>query len=211
VFLPGLFSPSADFVAALQESGAIIQMGPRSGAKTPDFHIPDTLPPGPLQRLINIKVRRVASLRPGVSAAIAQTNGANAFVKWREYLTLENHVETALQTADDEPALVSHDRAYYLAGQPNAALADHVVRRLLKAAHLPFFDLPQDIRIRHNGDLRYIFNYGPQTVDITQLAESAPLLLGALMLEPCGVAALRPDSFNVFKFAGQPRPAAPNS
>ena len=191
VLLPGLFAPSEEFVAALQASGAVVQMGPRSGAKTPDFHIPDTLPPGSLQQLINIKVRRVASLRPGVAARMAQTNGGQAFEKWREYAVLGEGAEKVTETEDGEAALVRQRGAYYLAGQPNAALARDIVRALLSAAGLPVLDLPQDIRIRDNGGLRYAFNYGPQPVSITSLTQRAPLLLGTTVLEPCGVAAWR--------------------
>ena len=131
---------------------------------------------------------------------MAGANGAEAFVKWRDYLNLENHIETAIETADGAPALVNSGHNYYLAGQPNDALAEQIVRRLLKAAHIIAFDLPQDIRLRLNGGLRYIFNYGPNPVDISALTQSAPLLLGANMLESCGVAALRPNPNNAFKF-----------
>jgi beta-galactosidase len=172
VLLPGLFAPSEDFVAALQASGAVVQMGPRSGAKTPDFHIP-------------------ASLRPGIEARMARTNGGQAFVKWREYLVSGAGAETVTETEDGEAALARQRGAYYLAGQPNAALARDIVRLLLSAAGLPQLDLPQDIRIRDNGAMRYLFNYGPQAASIAAIAQGAELLLGEEMLAPCGVAAWR--------------------
>ena len=207
VLLPGLFSPSEEFVAALQASGAVAQMGPRSGAKTPDFHIPDALAPGTLQKLINIKVRRVASLRPGIEARMAKTNGGEAFVKWQEYLMPGAEVEILTQAEGGEAALLRQGRAFYLAGQPNFALAQDITRKLLRAAGLNALDLPQDIRVRDNGGLRYVFNYGPHPVDISAFTQGAPLLLGAPVLGPCGVAALRPDAHNMFKFAAAPPPA----
>ena len=158
MLLPGLFAPSSAFVAALQEGGAVVQMGPRSGAKTPDFHIPDALPPGPLQSLIALKIRRVASLRPGIEARMARVNGGQAFVKWQEYLVPGAGVETLMQTHGGDAALARQGLAYYLAGQPNAALADDVVRALLAAAGLTALDLAQDIRVRDNGALRYAVN-----------------------------------------------------
>ena len=122
---------------------------------------------------------------------MARSNGGQAFVKWQEYAVPGAGVETRLATTGGEAALLVQGRAFYLAGQPNAALAQDVMARLLTAAGLPVLDLPQDIRIRDNGPLRYMFNYGPDAVDIGALAQGAELLLGDVMLGSCGVAVWR--------------------
>jgi beta-galactosidase len=59
--LPIIDNALADRLAALT---APVLLGPRSGSKTVDVHIPAELPPGPLQRLLPLRVVRVESVRP---------------------------------------------------------------------------------------------------------------------------------------------------
>ena len=169
-----------------------MQIGPRSGAKTPDFQIPADLPPGPLRAIIDIKIRRVESLRPGIVRRIAGANDEQALVKWREHVVAGAGVETVLATDGSEAALLRHGSVFYLAGEPNSALAQRIIRVLLANAGLTALELPEDIRIRDNGELRYVFNHGPNAADIAHLTGGRELLLGNAMLEPCGVAVLGP-------------------
>ncbi len=185
VLLPGLFAASDDFVEALSKSGAQIMMGPRSGSKTTDFQIPPELPPGALRRLIDIRVRRVESLRP--DAVIPTETGH--FERWREFLILGDGARNEIASYDDECALARRGNVSYLAGWPNDALLDALVKTLLDEARLDATPLPRDIRIRDNGGLRYVFNYGPEAADISAIVGESRLLLGETPLPPCGVAA----------------------
>jgi beta-galactosidase len=191
VLLPGLFSPRPAFVDALEASGAEIVAGVRSGSKTPDFQIPASLPPGELQRLIPLKVRRVESLRPGVRIEAAGSNAGGGFDGWREFLVTGEGAEVEIAASDGEPMLVRSRRTRYLAGRPDRALAEQVVLKLLDAAGVSMLQLHPDVRVRDNGALRYVFNYGPEPVEIADLVGGAELLLGSLKLPPCGVAAFR--------------------
>ncbi len=191
ILAPALFSPSAEFVASLRESGAVVLLGPRSGSKTPDFQIPPELPPGLFRALIDIRIRRVESLRPG--AAIAA--GGGYLEGWREFLLLGEGVEAQVATVDGETALARAGDCFYLAGRPDAALLDETLRLLARRAGLATLDLPEAVRIRDNGPLRYVFNYGETPYDIALLDEGAPLLLGENPLGPCGVSAfVKPDA-----------------
>ena len=187
VLLPALFAPAPEFVAALAKSGAVALIGPRAGAKTRDFQIPPELPPGALRALVDIKVRRVESLRPGGGVAMDGVRGR--FEGWREFLALGPGVETLLSCCDGAPALARQGRGCYLAGRPDEALLAEITQRLLADAGLASLELPQDIRIRDNGETRFAFNYGAQDADISSLVGNAPLLLGDRLLPPCGVAA----------------------
>lgn len=189
VVLPGLVAPRADLVHALARSGAVVLMGPRSGSKTPDFHIPVDLPPGPLRALIDLELRRVESLRPGITIPVANSEGF--FERWREILALGEGVEATLVAEDGTVALARSGHAFYLAGWPDEALLGEVLRQVLESAGVERLDLPEDIRVRDNGGLRYVFNYGPKTVDISVLVGDAVLVLGTRCLPPCGVAAFR--------------------
>ena len=190
VLLPGLFAPRADLVEALAKCGAVILMGPRSGSKTADFQIPANLPPGSLSILIDLKVRHVESLRPGIVIPIAGCDTCR-FEGWREFLVLGEGVEVVLKSADGEVALARNNRHFYLAGRPNKRLLDDLLCRLVAQAGISPLDLPEDIRIRDNGAIRFVFNYGREAVDISKIIGNASLLLGERLLPPCGVAVFR--------------------
>ncbi len=187
IVAPALFASNSALAAALSESGALILLGPRSGSKTADFQIPADLPPGAFQPLVEVVVRRVESLRPSVSIPVDAAQGA-CFQRWREIITAGDAARVVHRCSDGEAALTRHGHAYYVAGLPNAALRDAVLRRLASEAGLVTQDLPEDIRIRDNGPMRYMFNYGDRDVDISSLVGEAPILLGQRRLAPCGVA-----------------------
>ncbi|WP_036279142.1 beta-galactosidase [Methylocystis sp. ATCC 49242] len=190
VLAPGLFCANDDLVEALRNSGAVVLLGPRSGSRTPDFHIPANLPPGAFQELVDLKIRRVESLRPGATIAMKDEK-LGAFEKWREFALIGEDAAVALETADGEAALTQSGRFFYLSGWPDETLADHIVRRLCQMAGIGTMLLPRDIRVRDNGDLRYVFNYGDVAADISAIADGRSPLLGESLLSPCGVAVFK--------------------
>lgn len=189
VLVPGLFAAQENLVEALAAGEALVLIGPRSGSKTPEFRIPRELPPGNLRSLIDVAVRRVESLRPGVTIPVVGSHGR--FERWREILILGGGVEPVFETTSGEVALARQGRFFYLGGWPDATLLDEVLIRLLELANAERLDLHADIRVRDNGGLRYIFNHGSEPVDIFSLVGTAALLLGEVTLPPCGVAAFR--------------------
>ena len=186
VVAPGLFTARPELAEALAQGGAAVLLGPRSGSKTPDFQIPDELPPGAFRSLVDVKVRRVESLRPGV--AVPVEGAAGHLEGWREFVT-PGDAEAQLRSTDGEIVLADSARNYYLAGRPDELLLETVLRRVLARAGLPALDLPADIRVRDIGAMRFVFNYGDTSVDISSLIGDAVLYLGARRLPPCGVAA----------------------
>jgi beta-galactosidase len=80
---------------------------------------------------------------------------------------------------------------FYLAGWPDEELLNNMLRHVVHVAGISTLDLPEDIRVRDNGAMRYIFNYGASTTDISALVGEATLLIGEPILGPCGVAAFR--------------------
>jgi beta-galactosidase len=194
VLLPGLFSVPEELAAALGGDGQIVLAGPRTGSRTPDFRIPDALPPGEgLQGRIPVKVRRSETFEPPFAIPIEEPANVSAFETWREFLVAGEGVRVIDRTQDHEAAFCcdAGGAFHYLAGQPNAAYAARVVEYLCGKAGIAIQRLPRDIRIRDNGPLRYIFNYGPEPIDIGQWTEGKSLLLGSELLEPCGVAVFR--------------------
>lgn len=188
VLAPGLFTATETLVDALDRSGAHVAIGPRTGSKTENFTIPDALPPGAFKRLIDIKVRRVESIRPGIEIPRAGSNAGHHFAKWREFIVPGVGVETEIRSEDGEAMLLSQGRTTYVAGWPDPDFALEIVTRLLAKAGLAARLLHEDIRIRDNGRRRHVFNYGPEPVDISAIVGDARLLLGQNPLPPCGVA-----------------------
>lgn len=186
VLAPGLFCADPDLVTELENGGAVVLLGPRSGARTGDFQIPAQLPPGELRRLAKVAVERVESLRPGVSIAIP--DGRGAFERWREKIAADEGARVELTTTDGQAALTRNRDCLYLAGWPDPVLCDDVLERCLAAAGMKRLSLRDDIRVRDAGARRYVFNYGPDPVDIRDIAGDADLLLGGHVLAPCGVA-----------------------
>ena len=185
---PGLFTASESFVDALQASGAEIAIGPRTGSKTENFTIPDALPPGAFKKLIDIKVRRVESIRPGIAINRAGSNASHHFAKWREFIVAGANVSKDILSDDGEAMLLSQGKTSYLAGWPDPDFALEIVTRLLAKAGLASKLLHEDIRIRDNGKRRHVLNYGPDPVDISAIVGDAELLIGQNPLPPCGVA-----------------------
>jgi len=188
VFLPMLMEVTSDFVDALDASGAVIVAGPWSGAKNNNHAIVEGLPPGALRKLIDIQIRRIETRRP--FAPFPLTDGGN-FAGWRDHLIVGDGVEIVETQTDGLPAVLQSGKLLYLAGRGDDVAQDRFVRHALTLAGVDWFDLPDDIRIRDNGALRYIFNYGKSTVDMTQVFEESDLAMGSLVLDSCDVACVR--------------------
>lgn len=185
VLVPCLPVVSEAAAAAFAASDAVLLFGPRSGSKTAEFQIPGSLPPGPLQALLPVQVRQVASLRPGLRHAVTG-QVAGAAERWREYVTGE--ADALAEFADGTPALLRHGRAHYLAAWPDTALLDSTLRLVL--AGLNPAPLPAGVRLRRRGDLCFAINYGPEPFAAPE-PDAARYLLGGQMVAPQSVACWR--------------------
>ncbi|WP_309141659.1 beta-galactosidase [Ensifer sp. ENS11] len=191
LLVPGLFTIDDKLMAAFGQNGQVPLLGPRTGSRTTSFSIPETLPPGTAaQSRLPIRVTRVETLPPQAKIGIAG-NADHALEVWREIVSTSGEVSVIDQTVDGQIALCSRDGVHYLSGQPNQAYADRVVANLLEQAGILAQKLHRDIRVRDNGPDRYIFNHGPEPVDVSALVAGRTALLGGPMLPPCGVGRFR--------------------
>ena len=159
VLVPTLPHLSSAALAALRDSDGAMLIGPRTGSRTENFAIPASLPPGPLQALLPARVTDVASLRPGLSHEVTGALAGRA-VRWREWI--ETDAAVLAKFADGTPAAIAADRRTYIACWPDAVLLEAAVRHLLQTAGVEMIALPQGVRLRRRGDMRFAFNYGPQ-------------------------------------------------
>lgn len=187
VLLPGLFAEDAALATALKAEERQVLLGPRSGSKTRDFQIPEALPPGAFGDLIPLRVRRIETLPPFETLGLQDKASEAQIALWREFLVAGEGLEVLDRTTDGEIALARHGGFTYLAGLPSEAYALEVVERLARDAGLAPQRLPADIRLRDKGPHRYLFNYGPETQDVSELLQGHRPILGGAELPPCGV------------------------
>ena len=157
VLAPSLPIVSDAAERAFAAATGIVAFGPRSGSKTRHFSIPEQLPPGPLQRLLNSRVTEVSSLRPGVKVRISGAIWGYA-ERWREQV--ETRAESLATFADGAPALIVKDNYLYLACWPSDDALDMLMALLCRKAALSTMELPAEVRLRRRGDLTFAFNYG---------------------------------------------------
>lgn len=189
VVAPHLLMLDSDFAARASKSAARFLFGPRSGSRTPAHQIPANLAPGLLQELVDVKMLRAESLRPGVLEPVDEQG---AFLRWFEHLEVGENADIRLSTSASSPAYVASAKASYVAGWPNEQLLKHVVHSELKAVGLDILETGDDLRIRDRGDLRTIVNYAPKQRDASHLiAAGDEIVVGGATLEPGGVTILR--------------------
>ncbi|TNC62469.1 beta-galactosidase [Rubellimicrobium roseum] len=155
VLAPGLLRLSDPFRTALASYEGIALLGPRTDTKTADLTIP--VPLGPDLPGLDATVTLAESLPPGTEVPLE--NGGR-FLHWFEHL--EGAAPVALRTTDGRPAIVGDGSICYLAGWPDDATFDGIVRGLCAEVGLPTLDLPDGLRLRDTARHRFVFNYAPE-------------------------------------------------
>jgi len=98
------------------------------------------------------------------------------------------HVETAvtpwIKSTDGNGIALTHQAFTYLTAIPEQSLLDAIVVEIVSRTNLPTISLPEGVRSRVHGNLRYFFNYGPTTVSLptpkgTEFIVGSPDLPGA--------------------------------
>ena len=186
VVIPGLFSWTPQLLEASRNFEGEILIGPRTGSKTENFSIPDSLPPNLPQDILDMKVSRVESLRP--DCPVETDFGQIRF--WREHIEASSQVQVAIRSADGLPALVRQANCSYVCGWPDDSLMQSILTGLAVQAGITTCQLPDEIRIRQSGQLTFIFNYGDEECDLGQFVQGNHVL-GQQILTPAGVSVLQ--------------------
>ena len=206
VVIAGLFSWNDELLAALQSTEAQVLIGPRSGSKTPDFRIPDALPPALPPELLDVRISQVESLRGDCPVAV---KGGGHFKFWFEHAETGAAVETERHCENGDAALLRNDAIRYLCGWPDARLMDDILGSIARAAGLHTWSLPDGVRLYRRGDLLFVFNYDEAEIDIADFDEDGILsagdrLLGSPRLEPSAVAVFRQKAAGLIEFRHPP-------
>lgn len=189
VVLPALPLVSEALLSSLYSSSAQIVLYPRTGSKIDAVTIPAGLPPGSLRQLIDLRVPRVESLRPGVSEPVLIKGTQHVSSRWRETLDVGPGVKVLAHYSDGQAAVVQQGRTRYLAGWFSADLQRQVIEDAAIDAGLVPVRLPQGLRIRRRGELLFSFNYNAHPVQLT--VPDADWLLGDETLPAYGLSLAR--------------------
>ncbi len=152
-----------DFVERCQQSSAHFVFGPRSGSKTDQLTLVENLAPGLLQSILPVKVASVETLRADLQEPIrigADVFGSN---RWREEILqpLEGGLNTVGTYADNSPAIVSNDKATYVATLTDIGLLKTLFAQYAESLGIEILALPEDVRLSRRGAFSFVFNYGP--------------------------------------------------
>jgi len=185
ILLPALMHVSDDLAERLEQSSAIILAGPRTGAKTKDFQLPENLAPGPLSSLIGATITRVDAM-PRHLPVKMKWNGEDCEVSvWRE----EARLLSATSDNSENPLMTTSNKARYLLGWADQTTLKSVLKSALEDAGLTPHDLPPYLRVRQRGKMAIFTNYGPLQVDIPE-SYKGEVLIGDRRIDPAGVAVM---------------------
>lgn len=180
---------SETFIENASTCDAQVIVGPRTGSRTRDFQIPQTLPPGLLKRLIDIKVIRAESLTGGAQDA---PSGGNEII-WRE--DIEANFHPYKRSSIGQGTVWRNEKVTYLSTWPTEADLIALVSELgLIEPRLRFECATEGLRLRQRGEHLYCFNYGPDKADINAAllhSHAYTYVLGRPLLNAGEIAVLR--------------------
>ena len=158
--------------------------GPRAGSKTADYQIPEQLPPGDLQQLLELQVTHVDSIHSGVSLAMAGGDTDDSVHTWLEHVA--GNIDARVSTDSGAGVWYQQDRVHYLTACVSSSLLGKILRAVLQQAQVSVDDMSSGVRVRRRGHLCFAFNYSCE--ERPTPCGDADLLLGGRTMLPAEVA-----------------------
>ena len=158
VLVPSLPILSQAFKESLASSPAIFLLGPRFGAKTPEFSIPKTLPPGDVRGLTGFHVLSVETLRPDIEETLQF--GSQQFTSrlWCEDVEVDDASVLATYQST-RPALLRRGNVMSLTTLTCDDFLTALLTELLCECEIDFHHDLGDCRLMARGSLMFAFNY----------------------------------------------------
>lgn len=175
VVVPGLPIIEDDFVHRCERSEAIFIFGPRSGAKTVECAYPRNLPPGPLQRILPLRVLSVETLREDCPETLHWEGRQYQSGIWREELDAEG-LEVLAHYQDGGEAIVRNGRYVYQGTLTDDEFLVDFLRSQCARANIATFEFGEDIRVGQRGELLFLFNYSNRRRQLTLPAGYRPVI-----------------------------------
>ena len=185
--LPAQAHISADLKNRLNAYNGVLLAGPRTGSKTDNYQIPESLAPGPLTALLPLKVERVDALPEHAHLDVSGRWGKGKLKHWHEQISTD--LPCLLKDDAGNPVLMGSGRHFYLGSCLDNSLLKAGLAKLSDKANLSTHYLPDGIRVRERGDVIFVFNYGARSISFEP--EGAELVVGNKNIATAGVAIWR--------------------
>lgn len=157
ILAPGLATIDKDLERSISNGCDLAILGPRSGAITRDFQIPQAGRPGLVG--VDSHVDLVETLPP---TSKRDVSGGGAACHWVERLS--GTAPTLLTHEDGTPALTGTEFMWYLASFPDDTLWDRVVRMAAQHTGLSVYPMLSGLRRRETGEHTFLINYNAAPV-----------------------------------------------
>ncbi|WP_299948936.1 beta-galactosidase [uncultured Ruegeria sp.] len=132
-------------------------LGPRCGAITEDFQIPQQGRPG--LGGLSCHVDLIETLPPGVARTV---DGGGSVEHWVERMS--GTARSLLSFADGTPALQGEERLWYLPGFPDEVLWDRVIAMAAQKTGLTLHPMPTGLRRRETRSHEVFINYNAHPI-----------------------------------------------
>lgn len=162
--------------------------GPRTGSKSETLAIVPQLPPGKLNTVLPARVIEVESLRPSLRPTLRIGNSEGAALRWRERVQPGAETEVVAWFDDGLPALLQRARVTYMTACFDRTLLRAAIAKCVGDAGIEASPLPDGLRLRRRGALRFAINYGDRPQPVPAPA-GARFVLGGPVVSPIDVAA----------------------
>ena len=159
VMAPGLMHMTEELKTALTQAKTNVIFGPRSGAR--DVHMATPVPLPPAISKLDVTIEYTESFRS--DSPIELTQGG-AFQGFREEISGAADVIETTQNAS--AAMMRSGNMSYLAGWPDTAAFQRILKRELQEVGLKTLDLPMGLRVRETGAERFWFNTTQETISL---------------------------------------------
>lgn len=158
ILAPGLATLGSDLEKRLTDASDLTIIGPRSGAITRDFQIPENGRPGLTG--LNCEVDLIETLPPGVNREVAGGGTARCWIE-----RLSGTASELLRFTDGTSALSGENGLWYLAGFPDDALWDRIIEMAAQETGVILHPMPVSLRRRETGSHTFIANYNAKPVE----------------------------------------------
>ncbi len=151
VLAPGLASIGDALQQELSKAKLVI-LGPRTGAITSEFRIPDQGRPG--LSALDCSVDLIETLPPGANRAV---QGGGAVAVWAEHLS--GSAPDVLSFTNGAAALKGTDGLWYVGGFPDDTLWNRIIDLAARQTGMKLFPMPEGLRRRETATHEVLINY----------------------------------------------------
>ena len=184
ILLPSLLHLSDEMASRIKASGARVLAGPRTGLKSQDFQLPETLTTSTLAEMTGFTTQRVDALPARLPHHATWRDHQGSVSIWREEGAITGQAEG--QCDDGLPLLTHGNQGSYLCAWPDEGLLKAIIGDAMHKAGIACHDMPAYLRVRQRGTQLIFTHYGPEQVTIPE-SFTGEVLLGSRVMSQTDV------------------------